>query len=358
MTPTQELHDLGQSLWLDNITRTMLDDGTEQRYIDELNVTGQTSNPTIFDKAISSGDAYDEQIAELRGKGLEGEELFFELALADVTRAAKMFAQIHKETERMDGWVSLEVSPKLAYDTQATIQQAADLYGRAEENNFIKIPGTPEGLPAIEESIFAGIPINVTLLMSTDQTMAAADAYLKGIERRIEADLDPDVPSVLSLFISRWDVAVQDQVPDELKNTLGVAVGKATYAAWREQLSSDRWKGLAEKGARLQRLLFASTGTKDPEASDTLYIEAFAAPDTINTMPDKTLNAFADHGKVGDPLPEDGGDAEQVFQAHRDAGIDTDALALKLQKDGAEAFVKSWNELLGTIKSESERLAA
>jgi len=358
MKSTQELHDLGQSLWLDNITRTMLDDGTEQGYIDEFNVTGQTSNPTIFDKAISSGDAYDEQITELRGKGLESEGLFFELALADVTRAARMFSPIHKETDRMDGWVSLEVSPKLAYDTEATIQQAADLYGRAEDNNFIKIPGTPEGLPAIEESIFAGVPINVTLLMSTDQTMAAADAYMKGIERRIEADLDPDVPSVLSLFISRWDVAVHDDVPDDIKNTLGVAVGKATYKAWMEMRESDRWKGLADKGARLQRLLFASTGTKDPEASDTLYIEAFAAPDTINTMPDKTLKAFADHGKVGEPLSADGGDCEQVFKAHQDQGIDTDELALRLQKEGAEAFVKSWDELLETIKSESERLVA
>ena len=358
MKPTEQLHELGQSLWLDNITRTMLDDGTEQRYIDELSITGQTSNPTIFDKAISSGDAYDEQIAELREKGMEPEELFFELALADVTRAARMFAEIHKETDRMDGWVSLEVSPLFAYDTQATIQQAADLYGRAEENNFIKIPGTPEGLPAIEESIFAGVPINVTLLFSSDQTIAAAEAYMRGIERRIEAGLDPDVLSVLSIFISRWDVAVHDEVPDDLKNTLGVAVGKSTYRDWRRLFESDRWKGLAEKGARLQRLLFASTGTKDPEASDTLYIEAFAAPDTIDTMPDKTLEAFADHGEVGDPMPEDGGDAEQVIQAHRDAGIDTDALALKLQQDGADAFVKSWTELLDTIRSESERLAA
>jgi transaldolase len=358
MKPTQQLHDLGQSLWLDNITRTMLDDGTEQRYIDEYDVTGQTSNPTIFDKAISSGDAYDEQIAALREKGTEPEDLFFELALADVTRAARMFERIHKETERMDGWVSLEVSPLLAYDTQASIRQASDLHSRAEKNNFIKIPGTQPGLPAIEESIFAGLPINVTLLFSTDQTMAAADAYMKGIERRIEADLDPDVPSVLSLFISRWDVAVHDDVPDDVKNTLGIAVGKATYKAWRGMLESDRWKGLAEKGARMQRLLFASTGTKDPEASDTLYIDAFAAPDTINTMPDKTLRAFADHGSVGDPLPEDGGDCEDVFNAHREAGIDTDALAHRLQKEGAEAFVKSWTDLLDTIRSESERLAA
>jgi transaldolase len=258
----------------------------------------------------------------------------------------------------MDGYVSLEVSPLLAYKTDETIQQAADLHGRAADNVFIKIPGTPEGLPAIEESIFAGIPINVTLLFSTDQTMAAADAYMKGIGRRLEAGLDADVASVLSLFISRWDVAVHDQVPDQIKNTLGVAVGKATYRAWREMLSSERWKALAGKGARLQRLLFASTGTKDPEASDTLYIEAFAAPDTIDTMPEKTLLAFADHGNVGDPLPDDGGDFERVMQAHRDAGIDTDALAIRLQKEGADAFVKSWTDLLDTIKSESDRLAA
>jgi transaldolase len=358
MKPTQALHELGQSLWIDTITRTMLDDGTEQRYIDEFSVTGQTSNPTIFDKAISGGDAYDEQITELREKGLEGEEIFFDLALADINRAAKLFEPEHRRTERMDGWVSLEVSPLLAYDTDATIQQAADLHGRAAENVFIKIPGTPEGLPAITESIFAGVPINVTLLLSTDQTLAAADAYMKGIERRIEAGLDPDVPSVLSLFVSRWDVAVHDEVPDVMKNTLGIAVGKLTYRAWIEMRASDRWKGLAEQGARLQRLLFASTGTKDPEASDTLYIEAFAAPDTINTMPEKTLEAFADHGKIGELLAADGGDGEQVMQAHRDQGIDTDALGLRLQKEGAEAFSKSWADLLDTIRSESERLAA
>jgi transaldolase len=356
--PTQELHDLGQSLWLDNLTRAMLDDGTLEGYIDELSVTGQTSNPTIFDKAISAGHDYDEQIADLRDAGTEPEQIFFEIALSDIKRAAKLFEPEHERTDRMDGWVSIEVSPLLAYDTQATIQQAADLHGRASENVFIKIPGTPEGLPAIEESIFAGVPINVTLLFSADQTMAAADAYMKGIERRIEAGLDPDVPSVLSLFVSRWDVAVHDQVPDEMKNTLGVAVGQSTYRAWREMLSSDRWKDLSGKGARLQRLLFASTGTKDPEASDTLYIDAFAAPDTINTMPDKTLHAFADHGNPGDPLPEDGGNFEGVFEAHRDAGIDTDALALKLQKDGAEAFSKSWTDLLETISREAEKLAS
>jgi transaldolase len=358
MKPTQQLHELGQSLWLDNITRTMLDDGALQRYIDEYDVTGLTSNPTIFDKAISGGDVYDEQIRELMERGLGGEELFFEIALTDLLRAAGLFEPIHRKTDRMDGYVSLEVSPLLAYETEKSIQQASDLHGRAVDNVFIKIPGTPEGLPAIEESIFAGVPINVTLLFSSDQTLAAADAYMTGIERRIEAGLDPDVPSVLSIFISRWDVAVHDEVPDELKNTLGIAVGKGAYRDWRRMLDSERWQALDDKGARLQRLLFASTGTKDPEASDTLYIDAFAAPDTIDTMPDKTLMAFADHGTVGNPLPEDGGDADEVIQAHRDAGIDTDSLALRLQREGAEAFVKSWTDLLDTIKSESERLAA
>jgi transaldolase len=356
--PTQALHDLGQSLWLDNITRTMLDDGTLQGYIDELSVTGQTSNPTIFDKAISAGHAYDEQLTELREAGTDPEQIFFELALADLNRAAKLFEPEHRRTERMDGWVSLEVSPLLAYETEKSIQQAADLHGRAAENVFIKIPGTPEGLPAIEESIFAGVPINVTLLLSTDQTLAAADAYMKGIERRIEVDLNPDVPSVLSLFVSRWDVAVHDEGPQDMQNTLGIAVGKQTYAAWRELLESDRWKELAANGARLQRLLFASTGTKDPEASDTLYIDAFAAPDTINTMPEKTLKAFADHGTVGDVLPADGGDAAEVFDAHREAGIDTDALAPRLQKEGAAAFVKSWTDLLETVSREAEKLAS
>jgi transaldolase len=356
--PTQALHDLGQSLWLDNITRTILDDGTLKGYVDELSVTGLTSNPTIFDKAISGGDAYDEQIDELREKGLEPEEFFFELAISDLRRAADLFKPAHEASDGVDGFVSLEVSPLLAYETGSTIKQATDLHGRGERDNlFIKIPGTPEGLPAIEESIFAGVPINVTLLFSAEQYVAAAEAFMRGIERRVEAGLDPNVTSVASVFISRWDVAVADEAPAELRNTLGIAVGKQAYAAYRELLASERWQKLAGQGARPQRLLFASTGTKDPEASDVLYIEAFAAPDTINTMPENTLHAFADHGKVGDPIPEDGGDAEQALKAFN-AGIDTDALALRLQKEGAEAFVKSWSELIGSIASEAERLAA
>jgi len=358
MKGTDSLRELGQSIWIDNITRTMLDDGTQQRYIDELSVTGQTSNPTIFDKAISGGDAYDEQIGELREKGMEPEDIFFELALTDINRAAKLFAPVHEPNNPLDGWVSIEVSPLLAYDTDKTIQQAADLHSRAEKNVFVKIPGTPEGLPAIEESIYAGVPINVTLLLSTDQLLAAAEAYMQGIERRIADGLDPKVPSVLSLFISRWDVKVHDDVPKELQNTLGVAVGQATYRAHLELLESDRWKKLEEQGALVQGLLFASTGTKDEKASDTLYVEAFAAPDTIDTMPDKTLLALADHGEIKGAMPTDGADSEQVFQAHRDEGIDTDALGEQLQKEGADAFVKSWKELLSTIESESTRLAA
>ncbi|MGH2956503.1 MAG: transaldolase [Solirubrobacterales bacterium] len=358
MKGTDALREIGQSIWLDNITRPMLDDGTEQRYIDELSVTGQTSNPTIFDKAISGGDAYDEQIAELHHKGLGGEELFFELALADINRAAKMFHPVHERTERVDGWVSVEVSPLLAYDTEKTIQQAADLHGRADENVFVKIPGTPEGLPAIEESIYAGIPINVTLLLSSDQYEAAADAFMRGIQRRIDDGLDPAVPSVASVFLSRWDVAVADQVPPELRNRLGIAVGKRSYRSYRELLGSERWQALEKAGARPQRLLFASTGTKDPDASEALYVEALAAPDTINTMPDKTLLATAELDGIGDPIPEDGGDAMKVMAEYAEAGVDTDELAVRLQKEGAQKFVDSWRELLKTIESESARLAA
>jgi transaldolase len=352
-----QLHEMGQSLWVDNITRSMLAEGRLARYIEEMSVTGLTSNPTIFDKAISGSDDYDEQIRASEAE--TEEELFFEIAITDLREAADLFMQVHERTARVDGWVSLEVSPTIADDAKATIQEAAQLHAQADrENIYIKIPGTIAGAEAIEESIHAGIPINVTLLFSTDQYVAAAEAYMRGIERRIEDGLDPVVPSVASLFISRWDVAIADEAPPELKNKLGITVGKQTYRAYRELLDSQRWLRLANEGARPQRLLWASTGTKDPEASDTLYIEGFASPFTVNTMPDKTLEAFADHGEIGELLPADGGDAEEMLRRFNEAGIDTDALAARLQKEGAEAFVKSWQELLGSIRSERERLAA
>jgi len=356
--PTQQLHELGQSLWLDNITREMLDDGTLARYIDEYSITGLTSNPTIFDKAITSGHDYDDQIAELKSRGLGDEQVFFELALTDLRRAAELFGPIHERTDGVDGWVSLEVSPLLADDAGATIEQVKDLHGRAGcENIFIKIPGTEAGRAAIEESIFAGTAINVTLLFSTDHYLDAAEAYMRGLERRIEASLDPSVPSVASLFISRWDKAVIDRVPEELRGRLGIAVAKRTYRAYRELLDSERWQRLASEGARPQRLLWASTGTKDPEASDVLYVESLAAPLTINTMPEATLLAFADHGRVEEPLPADGGDAEEVLTRFGEAGVDVDELAAQLQREGAEAFDASWKELLGSIAQEAERLA-
>jgi transaldolase len=358
LNPTQQLHELGQSLWVDNITRKMLDEGTIARFIDEFSVTGLTSNPTIFDNAISAGDDYDDQITELRERGLDAEQLFFELALTDLRRAAKLFEPIHERTDGVDGWVSLEVSPLIADDAAATIEQVKDLHSRAECNIFIKIPGTDAGREAIEQSIFDGIPINVTLLFSTDQYLAAADAYMRGLERRIDAGLSPDVPSVASLFISRWDKAVMDEVPDELRDKLGIAVAKRSYRAYRELLDSERFHRLANEGARPQRLLWASTGTKDPEASDVLYVEALAAPFTINTMPDKTLLAFADHGQVREPLPADGGEADEVLAAFNEARIDTDALAVRLQEEGKESFDKSWHELLDTIASEGEKLVA
>ena len=358
MKPTQELHDLGQSLWLDNITRRMLGDGTLEGYIRELSVTGLTSNPTIFDKAISQTEDYDEQIAEDAPKSGSHEELFFKLAIADLSDATKLFAEVNERTAGVDGWCSLEVSPTIADDTGATVQQAAKLHSDAARDNlYIKIPGTPAGVPAIEESIYAGVPINVTLLFDGEQYLAAADAYLKGIERRIAEGKDPVVHSVASIFMSRWDVAVSDEVPAELKDKLGIAIGGRAYRAYRELLDSPRMQKLMNEGARPQRLLWASTGTKDPEASDTLYIEAFASPLSVNTMPEPTLKAFADHGKIGELMAADGGNAELVLKQFADAGIDVAALAQRLQDEGKVAFVKSWEELMGSIERKSKVVA-
>lgn len=354
MTNTRQLHDLGQSLWLDGITREMLGDGTLRRYIDELSVTGLTSNPTIFDKAIGSSNAYDVSICEKARGGNSGEALFVELALEDLRRAADLFRPVFDATGGVDGWVSMEVSPLLANNTFGSIEAAARIHRQASRPNlFVKIPGTPEGIPAIEESIFAGVPINVTLLFSREQYLAAAEAYLRGIEHRIAAGLDPRVSSVASLFVSRWDNAVSGKVPTELRNRLGIAIGARTYRAYRELLASPRWRKLASSGARPQRLLWASTGTKDPKASDTLYIEALAAPDTINTMPEKTLRAFAEHGELRGIMAEDGSDAEAVLMRFAAAGIDIEVLATQLQRDGAQSFVKSWQELMQRIADKS-----
>ncbi|MGZ5157084.1 MAG: transaldolase [Caldimonas sp.] len=355
---TEKLHALGQSLWIDNITRQMLDDGTLARYIGELSITGLTSNPTIFEHAIGKGTSYDEQIATLARAGRSGEDLFIQLALRDLTRAADLFRPTHDATGGVDGWVSLEVSPFLVDDADKTIQAAARLHvAAARPNLYIKIPGTEAGVKAIEESIFAGVPINVTLLFSREQYVAAAEAYLRGIERRLAAGLDPKVESVASLFVSRWDVAVKDRVPADKRNRLGIAVARRTYQAYRELLASARWQTLAAAGAHPQRLLWASTGTKDPAAPDTLYIEALAAPDTIDTIPDKTLEAFAEHGKLRAPMPLDGGDAESVLAEFRGLGIDDGALAEQLQREGADAFAKSWKSLLDGIADKTSQLS-
>ena len=357
MKATERLHDLGQSLWLDNITRDLLTSGTLQRYIEELSVTGLTSNPTIFDHAIKSSSAYDAAIREKMRNGKSGEALFFEIALEDLTRAADLFRPIFDRTNGVDGWVSLEVSPLLAHDAAATIAAAKDLFARAARPNlFIKIPGTKEGLPAIEEAIFAGIPINVTLLFSSDHYQAAAGAYLRGIERRIEAKLNPHVGSVASVFISRWDTAVAAKVPAALQNRLGIAVGERTYKAYRALQNEERWERIFNLGASPQRLLWASTGTKDPKASDTLYVQGLAAPLTVNTMPEATLKAFGDHGEVGATLSADGGDGDTTLQQFVKAGIDIDALAAQLQDEGAKSFVKSWEDLMDVIASKSAAL--
>jgi len=357
MKATKLLHNLGQSLWLDNITRDLLNSGTLKRYIDELSVTGLTSNPTIFDHAIKNSRTYDAAIYERLSQGKSGEPLFFELALADITRAADLFRATFDRTSGVDGWVSLEVSPLLAYDAASTLAAAKELRARAARPNvFIKIPGTKEGLPAIEEAIFAGIPVNVTLLFSREQYLAAAEAFLRGIERRIAAGLKPDVGSVASVFVSRWDAAVSGKVPPGLTNQLGIAVANRTYKAYRDLLGSPRWQRAFNAGARPQRLLWASTGTKDPNASDVLYIKALAAPFTVNTMPEATLLALADHGELGSIMSADGGDCETVLEQFSQAGIKVEALAAQLQADGAKSFVKSWDELLGVIASKSSEL--
>jgi transaldolase len=355
---TRKLHELGQSLWLDNITRAMLRDGTLERYISELSVTGLTSNPTIFLHAIEHGDLYDETIRRTTADGLSGEEMFFELAIEDLRQAADLFRPVHDATSGVDGWVSLELSPVLANDTAGSIRAAVDLHRRAQRPNlFIKIPGTPEGVPAIEESIFRGVPVNVTLLFSAAQYLAAAEAYLRGIERRIEAGLDPGIQSVASLFVSRWDVAVQNEVTPPLRNRLGIAVAQRTYREYRKLLQSPRFRSLAVAGAIPQRMLWASTGTKDPNASDTLYVEALAAPDTIDTMPDKTLSAFAEHGSIAGVMPVDGGDCETVLADFARAGIDECKLAARLQREGTESFAKSWTELLERLSKKSSLLS-
>jgi transaldolase len=358
MTITKSLHDLGQSLWLDNITREILDNGTLRRYIDELSVTGLTSNPTIFDEAIGNTSAYDGSIRRKAQAGLAGEELFVELALEDLRRAADLFRPVFDRTQGIDGWVSMEVSPLLANDTKTTIDAALRIHKQADRPNlYVKIPGTPAGVPAIEAAIFAGVPVNVTLLFSREHYLRVAEAYMRGIERRIAAGLDPRISSVASLFISRWDRAVGDKVPEELRNRLGIAIAARTYRAHNELLAGKRWRELEAAGARKQRMLWASTGTKDPKAAAGLYVEALAAPDTIDTMPEKTLLAFAVGGNVKAVMAKDGGDAEQVLARFAAAGVDVDALAARLQVEGAASFVKSWGELMKRIAEKSAALA-
>jgi len=357
MKATQLLHNLGQSLWLDNITRDLLNNGSLKRYVDELSVTGLTSNPTIFDHAIKNSTAYDATILDGLKRGRSGEDLFFDLALDDLTRAADLFRPVHDRTNAVDGWVSLEVSPLLAHDTAHTIAAARELFVRAGRPNlFIKIPGTREGLPAIEEAIFTGVPVNVTLLFSREQYLAAAEAFLRGIERRIDAGLNPNVGSVASVFVSRWDAAVAGKVPTGLNNQLGIAIAGRTYKAYRDLLTSSRCQRAYNVGGRPQRLLWASTGTKDPKASDVLYVKSLAAPFTVNTMPEATLTALADHGELGPIMAADGGDCEKVLAQFTQAGVNVDTLAAQLQDEGAKSFVKSWNDLMTVINSKSSAL--
>lgn len=359
MNPNEKLHQAGQSIWIDSITREMVTSGTLEHYIEDLAVTGLTSNPSIFDKALQGSGDYDAQIQELLETGKSGEDLFFELAITDLQAAADLFAGVHAETGGVDGMVSLEVSPELAYDTDKTTAAAADLAGRADRPNlFIKIPGTEQGLPSIHDTIAAGIPVNVTLLFDQHQYREQADAYMRGVEDRIENGLDPAVTSVASIFVSRWDVAIAGKVPDELADGLGIAASVKAYAVHNELYESERWQKLAAEGARPQRLLFASTSAKDPSWDDTHYVKALAAPDTVNTMPEETVLAFADHGEVGEMIPPDGGDVDERLAAYEEAGVDVDALGAQLQTEGAQKFVDSWTDLLGCIEGKTSDVAA
>jgi len=357
MNATQKLYDLGQSLWLDNITRDLLTSGTLRRYIDEFSVTGLTSNPTIFDNDIKNSSAYDTSIREKALSGKEAEAIFFDLALEDITHAADLFRPTYDRTDGVDGWVSIEVSPLLAHNASATVTATKELFLRAARPNvFIKIPGTKEGVPAIEEAIFAGIPVNVTLLFSREHYLASAEAYLRGIERRIDAGLNPNVPSVASVFVSRWDVAVMENVPAMLRNRLGIAIAQRIYHAYDSLLHNERSRRIYNFGARPQRLLWASTGTKDPTASEILYVKALAVPFTVNTMPEKTLKAFADHGKIDSNLTTDDGPAEVTLRQFAESGIDIDTVATQLQQDGTKSFVKSWKDLIDIISSKVDAL--
>jgi transaldolase len=351
---TEELYETGQSLWLDNITRGMLDSGQLRTYIEEYSITGLTSNPSIYDHAIKTTSDYDVAIREKVTDGKKGEELFFELALEDLRRAADLFRAIHDATGGVDGWVSLEVSPLLAYDPEGTVTAAVDLFTRAGRPNlFIKIPGVKEGLPAVEEAIYRGVPVNVTLLFDADHYLAAAEAYMRGLERRHEEGKPPVVGSVASVFMSRWDAAVNDRVGPELHDRLSIAIGRRTYRGYRELRDSDRWQRLLNVGARPQRLLWASTSTKDPTDEPWYYVHGLGAPFTINTMPEVTLRAFAERGEVGEPLSPDGGDADEVLARFADAGIDVKSLAGELQEQAARAFVDSWHELMGVLEARS-----
>ncbi|WP_293371788.1 transaldolase [Nevskia sp.] len=355
MNPAQRLHALGQSLWLDNITRTMVADGTLARYIDTIAVTGLTSNPTIFEQAIAKGTAYDAAIREKAAAGLADEALFFDLAIEDLSAAAQLFVPEFERSKGVDGWVSLEVSPLLADDTAGTVKAAIELHAKAGQPNlYIKIPGTPAGLQAIEDAIAAGVPVNVTLLFSADQYAAAADAWLRGVERRLAAGLDGKVSSVASVFVSRWDGAVKDALPAALQNQLGLAMMGRCHRAYRELLRTPRWQAVMAAGVAPQRLLFASTSTKDPSLPECYYVDALAAPHTVNTIPEKTLLAYGERGNPGAVMANDGGNAEAVLAAIAAAGVDIDALALKLQRDGAASFVNSWRELIACIAAKAQ----
>ena len=365
MTPLHQLADQGQSVWIDFLSRNFVQGGDLAGLIGD-GVVGATSNPTIFQSAIAEGDAYDEQIKELTATETEPKEIFLALARDDIRAACDELRQIWSrppEGEGKDGWVSLEVDPNLAHDTQATIDEAARLHALVDRPTLlIKIPATPEGLPAIEETIAAGIPVNVTLIFSLQRHREVAEAYVRGLQRLVDGDGDPSrIASVASFFVSRVDTEADRRLDeigghDELKGTLAIANAKLAYVTYQEVFSGDAWEALAAAGATPQRCLWASTSTKNPEYRDVIYVEELIGPETVNTMPRETVEAFQDHGKLADTLEQDVDGARRTFDAFAQAGIDYDDVVATLEREGVEKFAKSFRELFADLEAKRDQL--
>jgi transaldolase len=360
VNPARQLHEAGQSLWLDSINRAMLGSGDLARYVDQLAVTGLTSNPTILGHAMAASHDYEGSLRALLAQGVSGpQDLVYAAAFEDLGQAANLFRPAWQASGGEDGYVSVEVPPDLAYDAPATVALARHLHAMAGfPNLLVKVPGTPQGLTVLEELVDAGIGVNVTLLFSDTHYLRTAEAYMRALERRLARGEDLAVPSVASVFVSRWDKAADSLLPKPLHGRLGVAMAQKVYSSYQSLLASDRWRDLEAGGARPQRVLWASTSAKDPALPDTYYVEKLASPGTINTMPEKTLIAFADHGTVGEMLRDDYASGEETVAEVAAKGVDVDALGESLQRQGARAFSADWSALLDAIAAKASSIRA